>query len=124
MLNKRQGLAKTGDRHVSGSISKWTFQVDSSVVCQSLFSMSVSQCAGFAEGSVHLVKIRRHPESFRPSFCQVPGAFTAHRMEDIFSTSSSPEGSKTRSAEERVATFWTDYLQDPEGNLSVCFMDI
>lgn len=75
-------------------------------------------CEGLSALGV-LEKIRMHPESFWPLFCHVPSALTADRMEDIFSISLSPEGSNKRSAEEMVVTFWRDFLQDSQFNLSV-----
>lgn len=81
-------------------------------------SLQVLQRAKYCTLGV-LEKIRMHPDRFRPLFCHVPSALTADLMEDIFSISLSPEGSNRRSAEEMVVTFWSDYLQDSEGNLNL-----
>ncbi|CAB1437172.1 unnamed protein product [Pleuronectes platessa] len=61
-----------------------------------------------------LEKILRHPDSFRPLFCYEPSTLTADQVDDVFSIWLSPEGSNNRAAEERVVTFWRDYLQDAE----------
>ncbi|XP_053281200.1 G2/M phase-specific E3 ubiquitin-protein ligase [Pleuronectes platessa] len=61
-----------------------------------------------------LEKIRRHPDSFRPLFCYEPSTLTADQVDDVFSIWLSPEGSNKRAAEERVVTFWRDYLHDAE----------
>jgi len=64
-----------------------------------------------------LEKIKRHPDSFRPLFSYEASTLTADQVDDLFSIRLSPEGSNKRAAEERVVTFWRDYLQDAEGKV-------
>ncbi|XP_037835205.1 G2/M phase-specific E3 ubiquitin-protein ligase-like isoform X1 [Kryptolebias marmoratus] len=61
-----------------------------------------------------LEKMQRHPDSFRPLFCYEPCRLSADQMDNLFSIRLSPEGSNKRAAEEKVVTFWRDYLQDAE----------
>ncbi|KAI4810862.1 hypothetical protein KUCAC02_013790 [Chaenocephalus aceratus] len=58
--------------------------------------------------------VRKHPDSFKPLFCYEEHLLSADQMDNLFIIQLSPEGSNTRTAEERVETCWRDYLQDAE----------
>ncbi|KAI9534084.1 hypothetical protein NQZ68_016802 [Dissostichus eleginoides] len=62
-----------------------------------------------------LDEVRKHPDSFKPLFCYEEHLLSADQMDNLFIIQLSPEGSNTRTAEERVVTYWRDYLQDAEG---------
>ncbi|KAI4800069.1 hypothetical protein KUCAC02_016606 [Chaenocephalus aceratus] len=61
-----------------------------------------------------LDEVRKHPDSFKPLFCYEEHLLSADQMDNLFIIQLSPEGSNTRTAEERVVTYWRDYLQDAE----------
>ncbi|XP_034078711.1 G2/M phase-specific E3 ubiquitin-protein ligase-like [Gymnodraco acuticeps] len=58
--------------------------------------------------------VRKHPDSFKPLFCYEEHLLSADQMDNLFIIQLSPEGSNKRTAEERVVTYWRDYLQDAE----------
>ncbi|KAI4806052.1 hypothetical protein KUCAC02_010643 [Chaenocephalus aceratus] len=58
--------------------------------------------------------VRTHPDSFKPLFCYEEHLLSADQMDNLFIIQLSPEGSNKRTAEERVVTYWRDYLQDAE----------
>ncbi|KAJ4934037.1 hypothetical protein JOQ06_006844 [Pogonophryne albipinna] len=55
-----------------------------------------------------------HPDSFKPLFCYEEHLLSADQMDNLLIIQLSPEGSNKRTAEERVVTYWRDYLQDAE----------
>ena len=55
--------------------------------------------------------IKKHPNQFRPLFCDQPVKLTAEGMERLFKVKASPAGSSKAVTESLVLSRWSDYLQ-------------
>ncbi|XP_048010126.1 E3 ubiquitin-protein ligase NEDD4-like [Megalobrama amblycephala] len=61
-----------------------------------------------------LQKIQQHPEAFHAALCYTPRNLSADIMDGLFEIRWSETGSNRRANENRVVTYWRDYLQDAE----------
>ena len=65
-----------------------------------------------------LTTIQKHPRLFEPLFCGTVQQMTALAFEEIFHIEKRDVGTNRRSVEERLITYWRDFLQDCEGYIN------
>ncbi|XP_049437671.1 G2/M phase-specific E3 ubiquitin-protein ligase-like isoform X2 [Epinephelus fuscoguttatus] len=87
-------------------------------------STAIERFKAGLESLQFLTALQQHPTVLTPALCHANVKLSAAEMENLFQPELSHQGSNRRAQEEKVMTYWADYLLDCEDDSSVTLEEV